>query len=1296
MRNYFFVLFALTLIPFYSYAQMFGGQLKSTKAGSITALNCASATNNGTLTESTLASGVSSVVPYAGGNGGAHNGQIVTSTGVTGLTATLNAGAFANGAGNLTYTITGTPAGSGTASFALSLGGQSCTLSRAVNSAQPQYPVGSVFCNGPTVVVDVTNPATGKIWMDRNLGASQAAISSNDANAYGDLYQWGRRSDGHQCRNSATTTTLSSIDQPAHGNFILVPNSPFDWRSPQNTNLWQGVNGVNNPCPSGYRLPTDLELDAERVSWSNNNAAGAFISPLKLPLAGGRISGTGLIFSVGSGGNYWSSTVSGSNSRLLAFGGSDASMGYGDRASGVSVRCLKDAAPSPQGFINSIDCGNATITGILTTGNAASGVSSSVPYTGGNGGTHNGQTVSSTGVTGLTASLTAGTFANGAGSLTYNITGTPNGSGTATFALNIGGQTCSLSINVLSASTPAYPPNSVFCANGPTSVVEIINPATGRIWMDRNLGASQAAISSNDANAYGDLYQWGRRSDGHQCRTSDTTNTLSSTDQPAHGDFISSFSSPHDWRLPQNDNLWQGVNGVNNPCPVGYRLPSEAELNAERLSWNINNASGANSSPIKLTAAGSRLHTGDIVESGIVGYYCGSTISSINSKYLLFTSTTALIHISNRTNGSSVRCIKDSTTPQGSINSIDCGSATNNGTLTQGILASGVSSSVPYTGGNGGVHNGQTVTSTGVTGLTATLAAGTFANGAGSLTYNITGIPNGSGTATFALSIGGQNCILSRIVNPVYPVGTIHCTTPTAIVETTNPTTGRIWMDRNLGAQQVAASSADQNAYGDLYQWGRRADGHQCRNSQNISTSSATDQPPHGFFIVANTGNFDWRSPQNGSLWQGVNGINNPCPTGYRIPTLTEWNAERSTWFSNNSFGALVSPLKLPNTGTRIQANGMLNFIDLYGYYWSSSIGVTDALGLYFGYANNSASNFSSGRGTGCAVRCIKDNTSSPQGSINTIDCGSATNNGTLTQGTLASGVSSLVPYTGGNGGAHNGQTVTSTGVTGLTATLAAGTFANGAGSLTYYITGTPSSSGTANFALNIGGQSCSLSINVLSASTPVYPPNSVFCANGPTSVVDVTNPTTGRIWMDRNLGATQVATSSNDANAYGDLYQWGRRSDGHQCRTSDTTNTLSSTDQPTHGNFILAPNAPYDWRNPQNTNLWQGVSGLNNPCPTGYRLPTYSEWESEFQSWMSPNSFGAFQSVLKLTLGGNKNSMSGEVFNEGILGHYWSSNNYWSVSHNFFGSEALYFSDSVNWDFNGRANAASLRCIKD
>ncbi len=218
------------------------------------------------------------------------------------------------------------------------------TMAGACPAAQPQYPAGTVNCAAvATAVVDVTNPTTGQIWMDRNLGATQVATSSTDVNSYGDLYQWGRRADGHQCRTSASTSTLSSIDQPAHGDFIIAPNAPNDWRSPQNANLWQGVNGINNPCPSGYRIPTDPELEAERLSWSVNNSAGAFASPLKLPVAGYRSgNGDGSLGSVGTYGYYWSSTVSGTNLRYLLFSSSNALMYDANRALGFSVRCLKD------------------------------------------------------------------------------------------------------------------------------------------------------------------------------------------------------------------------------------------------------------------------------------------------------------------------------------------------------------------------------------------------------------------------------------------------------------------------------------------------------------------------------------------------------------------------------------------------------------------------------------------------------------------------------------------------------------------------------------------------------------------------------------------------------------------------------------------------------------------------------------------------------------------------------------------------------------------------------------------
>ena len=223
----------------------------------------------------------------------------------------------------------------------VTVNGQSATSSESVTIKQAPV-IGDWLRDETTEVVEVVNPTTGKIWMDRNLGASQVATSSTDAAAYGDLYQWGRAADGHESRTSATTTTLATSDTPGHGDFITNESSPYDWHNPQNENLWQGVNGINNPCPIGYRLPTEAEWEEEINTWSSTDAAGAFDSPLKLPLPGKRYR-SGTFDFLEEEGHYWSSTIINNDSRYISI---EIDFNYseliGDRASGNSVRCIKD------------------------------------------------------------------------------------------------------------------------------------------------------------------------------------------------------------------------------------------------------------------------------------------------------------------------------------------------------------------------------------------------------------------------------------------------------------------------------------------------------------------------------------------------------------------------------------------------------------------------------------------------------------------------------------------------------------------------------------------------------------------------------------------------------------------------------------------------------------------------------------------------------------------------------------------------------------------------------------------
>lgn len=109
-------------------------------------------------------------------------------------------------------------------------------------------------------------------------------------------------------------------------------------------------------------------------------------------------------------------------------------------------------------------------------------------------------------------------------------------------------------------------------------------------------------------------------------------------------------------------------------------------------------------------------------------------------------------------NGTEWRTLSGGSLAPGTIGSITC----NDVTMTPSIYEAGVpfegTMIVPYTGSNGGVYEEQILGP--VNGLTATLAAGNFEPGAGSLAYHITGTPTVTTPeiTTFSINIGGQTC----------------------------------------------------------------------------------------------------------------------------------------------------------------------------------------------------------------------------------------------------------------------------------------------------------------------------------------------------------------------------------------------------------------------------------------------------------------------------------------------------------------------------------------------------------
>jgi uncharacterized protein (TIGR02145 family) len=238
-----------------------------------------------------------------------------------------------------------------------------------------------------------------------------------------------------------------------------------------------------------------------------------------------------------------------------------------------------------------------------------------------------------------------------------------------------------------------------------------------------------------------------------------------------------------------------------------------------------------------------------------------------------------------------------------------------------------------------------------------------------------------------------ENC--SPCIEPTGPTAPAGCPTQSTVTSST----GRVWMDKNLGATQVATSKDDHLSYGHLFQWGRRADGHELINW--TSGSAGTPQTPANFDINYNRdsvgnnifsagtnypspGRYDWRHPANITLWVGLNGTNNPCPCGFRIPTKLEWEAEMNnggagTWGTGSQqyLSAFNSVLKIPYAGYRKYDTGNLSSIGTEAYYQTSTTLTSgnNEESHHLLIRNSGAFSFvyTFYRNNGFSVRCIKD-----------------------------------------------------------------------------------------------------------------------------------------------------------------------------------------------------------------------------------------------------------------------------------------------------------------------------------
>jgi len=198
---------------------------------------------------------------------------------------------------------------------------------------------------------------------------------------------------------------------------------------------------------------------------------------------------------------------------------------------------------------------------------------------------------------------------------------------------------------------------------------------------------------------------------------------------------------------------------------------------------------------------------------------------------------------------------------------------------------------------------------------------------------------------------------------------------------------GKIWLQQNLGAARVATSATDASAYGDLYQWGRWADGHQVRTPapavKSPSTLSANN--PSG---LPSGGSADyisgwWSSGVSSDKWTAsapgsvtaTNGYD-PCKalgTGWHMPSDAEWTAVVDEEGITNNSTAFSSNLKIPTGGWRLTNSASISSAGSSSWYWSStatSAGVAKGVWIQAGSVQKS---YGDTRAYGTSVRCVKD-----------------------------------------------------------------------------------------------------------------------------------------------------------------------------------------------------------------------------------------------------------------------------------------------------------------------------------
>ena len=843
----------------------------------------------------------------------------------------------------------------------------------------------------------------------------------------------------------------------------------------------------------------------------------------------------------------------------------------------------------------------------------------------------------------------------------------------------------------------------------------------GIVWAPVNCGY-KAPVADDKGYPKGKLYQWGRRY-GHGYSSDATKPSLMDGGVPLlYGNdqkyadifYKGIYKYDYDWISPQEDRLWNAgsesdpVKTEYDPCPDGWRVPVKDELEVlvaanstwEEELWGTGFDNGI------LFFPGKSCRNYDGTPYSLSWRYWSSTPYSEYESYSIDLDVDGTsMQSAYQACGFPVRCIKDD---------------------SEMVQVSGVTLN----------ETSMTLLNTYSKQLSAVITPSDanhqyiywFSSDENVASVSPQGLVSGRspGTATITAVAGMQSAdcnvvvkALPAMIDYVDEYGTNRGTG----VEID----GVVWAPVNCGYHDTDFK------YGKLYQWGRKYGqgyfdaGELCYMIEGpVSIEVGQSEEKQNCFItgrITASPDQDWMLYVDYQLWncgteeEPLKTKYDPCPEGWRVPTYNEMNdllrncsgfkqeyfsGLYGRWFSGSvSYPPLSKQIFLPAAGKISNICEFENRGDA-GWYWTSQAKAKCAESLYYTDTWSPMMYSAQSRANGCSVRCVQDDS----GSIPIEDISIATS-----PLNLYVGDSEMIPTEISPSDLEN-ILVHWTSDDPAVATVKDGK-----------VTAIAPGKTIITAAVGMKKATCEVIVDLWAKEGDYVDEYGINHGQG----VDID----GIIWAPVNCGYHQTKFK------YGKLYQWGRKygqgyngvkydiegwedgtySDGLVPRVLSGPVSLNEGQSESAENYFYSTDSnPFDWLSRSDDMLWNPGTEDNpkkadyDPCPDGWRIPTYAELESLgghksstaienglYGCWFSDSQdSSASVSRVFLPVAGCR-STNGIAKDRCCDGYYWSSKTWRNTTYILYYGYALHFTDSYTqmFDFE-RSYGCSVRCVQE